>query len=365
MAGGDVPKAITGAGAIGRYFTVVSLVPSTVFVAYVVLLVESGAWSDGEVRLAAAIGGLDLKDAAVTGLASILLALAIHPLGFALIQLYEGYWGTSRPATFAAVLLTMRHHARATRLLDLRMQATQHRQSSESGNASAIAVRDALSAAEGMRLHDYYPHEPNDVMPTRLGNVLRRYERLAGTIYGIEAMMSVPRLLQVAPARDVEYVQNQRVQLELALRTSFLGLVASIVTMVFMWRHGGWLALTLAPYAVSYAAYRGAVEVAHGYGTALAVLIDLNRFALYERLRAPLPDNIEQERALNADLVNAMSLTNVQVEKRLKERPPLDYVHPPLDAPILNVSASAGKSWKVESLGKGTALSSRSESPEP
>jgi len=102
MAGDNVPKSINGAGSIGRYFTVVSLVPSTVFVAYVVLLIKTGAWSGENVQFADAIGGLEIADALVASVAALLFALVVHPLGFALIQMYEGYWGTSRlPACLA------------------------------------------------------------------------------------------------------------------------------------------------------------------------------------------------------------------------------------------------------------------------
>ena len=84
--------------------------------------------------------------------------------------------------------------------------------------------------------------------------------------------------------------------MELALRTSFLSMLASVVTLVLLWRHGWWLLVALFPYAIAYLAYRGAVAVAHEYGTALAVMVDLNRFALYDRLRVKLPTDIDEER---------------------------------------------------------------------
>lgn len=91
------------------------------------------------------------------------------------------------------------------------------------------------------------------------------------------------------------------------MRTAFLALVAAGLTLVFMWRHGLWMLLALGPYAVGYLSYRGAVVVAHEYGTALAVLIELNRFKLYERLQQPQPDNAAQERATNARLMRAFA----------------------------------------------------------
>jgi len=358
MAGESIPKTISGAGSIGRYFTVVSLVPSTVFVAYVVVLLRTGAWSSAEVQFTTAVDGLDLADLAVFSVAALLFALVVHPLGFALIQMYEGYWGTSRPFALLSTLLTRRHRLLATAI---RNQQWAHELAVRDTKVDRDTlgtrdVRHLLLAGEAKRLHDSYPHLLRDVMPTRLGNVLRRYERLAGAMYALDAVVATPRVLQVAAVRDVDYVQNQRIQLELALRTSFLSLVASGVTVALMWRHGPWLLLALVLYLFSYIAYRGAVVVAHEYGTALAVAIELNRFALYERLRLSLPDDLEEERHQNVQLTAALRLDNDEMESRLHEKlhPVLDYIHPPPPSTVLlspSPTAPTDPGWRPESGG--------------
>jgi hypothetical protein len=327
-------SAFPGATAIGRYFTVVSLVPSGVFIAYLVLLVRSGAWGHGQVDFAAAIGKLNLRDLAVFSVGSLLLATAIHPLQFVIIQSFEGFWGASRLAARLAVWNVGRHRRRAaalhiagrTKIGDARLQ-TQAEPDAARLNASRQAVMNWLTGMEAWRQYGNYPHQRQDVMPTRLGNVLRRYEQLAGLPYGLDSIATVPRLLQVADARDVAYVHNQRMQMELALRMSALALVATPMTLAFMWWHGPWLLLGLAPYAVAYLTYRGAVAVAHEYGTSLAVAIELNRFTLYERLRLPLPEDLEEERENNQRLTALLRLDNVDLKARLAEGY-LDYVHP-------------------------------------
>src|SRR5262249_16954528 len=57
--------------------------------------------------------------------------------------------------------------------------------------------------------------------------------------------------------------------------------------------------------AVGYAAYRGAVTVAHEYGTAMSVLTELNRFSLYDRLQLQRPATLEDELHQNVDLMKA------------------------------------------------------------
>jgi hypothetical protein len=56
---------------------------------------------------------------------------------------------------------------------------------------------------------------------------------------------------------------------------------------------------------LAYLSYRGAVVVAGSYGTAVAVVIELNRFRLYERLRLPMPADTDEERRQNALLMRA------------------------------------------------------------
>jgi hypothetical protein len=344
---------ISGAREIGRYFLIVSFVPSTIFVAYSILLVRSGAWSGHDVHLAAAIGSLGTHDLALFGVASLLLALAIHPLQTALIQAFEGYWGDSRPAQRLALANIMRHRRRAASLLRAALKehdaarptptAKPYAHKSHAGN---LEVQPLIRSTEARRLYNSYPHQFESIMPTRLGNVLRRYENLAGVHYGLDSIAVVPRILQVANDRDILYVHNQRMQMELALRTSALGLAASALTLAFMWRHGLWLLMALAPYAIAYAAYRGATVVAHEYGASLAVLIELNRFALYERLHSPLPSDLEEERENNRLLVNVLRLDNTGIKKRLAEAR-LDYVHPVVsDEKTSSANSSADQNGK-------------------
>jgi hypothetical protein len=176
---------------------------------------------------------------------------------------------------------------------------------SPSNSTSILAA--AVTASEAARELRSYPALLQQTLPTRLGNILRRHEMLAGSVYGLDAILSVPRVGLLAPSPEVDYVEDQRMQLEMAVRTSFLGAVASAVTVVFMWWHTWWILLALGPYAVAYLAYRGATVVAVSYGIALGVLLELNRFVLYERLRLPLPQNTDMERRQNDELMRAFA----------------------------------------------------------
>lgn len=319
-----------------------------VFAAYVTLLARSGSWG-GNVNFIGAVRGLNINDLALFSIGNLLVAITLHPLQFALIQAFEGFWGGSAIGRKIAVRHIMRHRNRATKLKDMAIERDAElkpepghpaydetlevqRPYANRSDASMEQVEMSFAAAEAWRLYASYPDDPESIMPTRLGNVLRRYEILAGKRYNLGTITTVPRLLQVADTRDVAYVQNQRMQMELALRAAFLALAATVLTLLFMWRHGPWLLLGLVPYTVAFASYRGSVVVAHEYGTALAVLIDLNRFALYERMHLPLPKDTNEEHEENAKLENVMRLDNVSIEKRLREPEFFVYV-PPLVIP--------------------------------
>jgi hypothetical protein len=112
----------------------------------------------------------------------------------------------------------------------------------------------------------------------------------------------VPYLALVAPPEHVRYLDDQRVQLDLAVRMSFTSLIATLVAVIFLWTDGLWLIVSTVPYGLAYLFYRGAVVTAHEYGTAVAALVDLNRFILYERLHLPLPEDIDEELKLNEQL---------------------------------------------------------------
>ena len=85
----------------------------------------------------------------------------------------------------------------------------------------------------------------DEFMPTRLGNVLRRAESLAGSQYGIDALQAVPHLLLITPPNHIDYVNDQRWQLDLAVRMVFLSAVATGSAIIFLCRDGAWVLIAL------------------------------------------------------------------------------------------------------------------------
>jgi hypothetical protein len=330
MAESSLLTAGQGASAgLGQYFSVVSLVPSVILVSYVKLLAASGAW-DGHPDWSAAarqFTELGIGGVAQLVLASLLVGLALHPLQYALVQFCEGYWGVGRTGQWLMLRGIRRHRDRYKQLSGLRSELLDKLIPDDGiGNARGMGrVSDdnlPLLALyqETIRLQEYYPARLNDVRPTRLGNVLRRYEANFGTPYELNVSL-VPHLAAVAEKTELTYLDEQRTDLDLAVRLAVVSAMSTVASVLFLWRGGLWLLISLVPYALAYGFYRGAVTVAAEYGVAFTVLLDLNRFALYERLHLKLPDDAGQEREQNR-------LLNVQVIGRRVGKSNLSYVHP-------------------------------------
>ncbi len=303
-------SAISGVGgAIGRYFSMVSFIPSLFLTSFTFALIASGAWGEGQPDWAKAGNAFThVGNLALLILVSIAIGIAVHPIQFALVQFFEGYWGTARLAQRVRAA-RMSHHSRRYDVLrydgrgpwaDIKLQEAVSLDQGE--RIALLSERD-----ESNRLTGGYPDEPDDIMPTRLGNVLRRYERLAGSQYGLDAVRVIRHTAFVAPRPHVDYLDDQRQLLDLSVRMCATSIIATFVAIAFLWHHGPWLAIALAPYAIAYLSYRGAVVVAHEYGAAICTMIDLDRFALYDYLRMPHPESTNAERLMNAQLIMLIS----------------------------------------------------------
>lgn len=307
-------SAIAGVGsAIGRYFSLVSFIPSFLLVGFTFALMQSGAWNgDGAPDwIRAGDAFTHLGDLATLILISIALGVVIHPIQFSLVQFFEGYWGAGKLAQRARAARILHHHRRFNRLQDQGGEAEvllEEEKSKESlnlnGRVRLVSLRD-----ENYRLVRSYPavgHE-DQIMPTRLGNVLRRHERLAGHQYKLDAVQVIRHVAFVAPKEHVDYLNDQRELLDLSVRMCVTSITAACIAIAFLWHHGPWLAIALVPYCIAYMSYRGAVVVAHEYGAAVCTLIDLDRFALYDYLRLPRPKNTVSERLANDALTQLLN----------------------------------------------------------
>ena len=312
------------ANSIGRYFSIVSFIPSSLYVLFVYLLATSGSWHhqpDWDLAFTS-LGHLGLDGIALLVFISVGLGIFIHPIQFAIVQFFEGYWGTSRPFQAIRYQRIIRYQ-RLCGSLDDDIDSVDDMffdwheagfMPTPNKSAPHRSKRDEAARARGK-----FPVNPDEVMPTRLGNVLRRAESQAGSQYKLDSLQAVPHLLLIAPANHVNYVNDQRSQLDLAVRMTFVSMLATVTAIIFLWPYGAWALIALIPYGLAYLSYRGSVVAAGHYGNALETLINLNRFTLYQQLHLQLPASTNIERMKNEALTGLLNYaTEVTV----------DYEHP-------------------------------------
>jgi hypothetical protein len=310
---------------IGRYFAAVSFTSSLTLVGAVVGVAASGALqgTPSLSNIVMAFRDIGIRDAFLLGLAAVVVGLALHPLQFAMVQLLEGYWGASRIAVASAATLRHRSFDRVVALdnqrerdsneleeLELRRDAAIDRE-----DPSLVPVARALelrwlrliaSSEEAARLREKYPAGRDRVMPTALGNRLRRAEDLAGAAYGIDAVTAGPHLALLA-APDVRlFYDDTTTELDTSVRYCLVWTLVSVLITLAMWDDGWWLTLSAGTYLLAWLSYRGAVTAAEEHGVALRALVDLTRFRLYDAMGASQPYSSKDERAMNAGLMELL-----------------------------------------------------------
>lgn len=316
------------AESIGRYFSVLTVVPSAVTILYIQVLIGAQPWSgrpDWRAGYRFATGG-GLSQALQLLVGSLLLGLVLHPLQYALVQACEGYWGTSQLAQHLMSQRIRSHRRRRAKLVtmaDESLTRLQELQQSPLDPGDPPVEDDHVKLLvryeEAERVVLGYPDGVNNVRPTRLGNVLRRYEARAGSQYGLSLVTVAPHLVLTASEQRVAYLNDQRTALDLAIRMVVLNLLGAAATVALLWRSGGWLAVGLIPYALAYIFYRGSIVVAAEYGTALTTVLELSRFDLYRSFNVPRPHGLAAEVEQNERLMELLdrdrqSADDLQIE---------------------------------------------------
>ena len=130
-----------------------------------------------------------------------------------------------------------------------------------------------------------------ELMPTRLGNILRTAERRPLKKYGLDPIICWSRLWFLLPEAARKDLQDARADLNNAARL-WLWSILFLVWAIF----GSWWAIPLGILSALFAYYTWALSAAVTYGDLLDAAFDLYRSQLYRVLRMPLPRNSEEEK---------------------------------------------------------------------
>lgn len=185
---------------------------------------------------------------------------------YAIIKFYEGYWGFP-----GSGYLKKRHQQIFQKLAET------------PGGYDII--------------YDNYPSPQSryldDVMPTRLGNILKNAELYPTDHYRIDAVVVWPRLYGLLPDTLVQAMNLSRGGMEHMLLLSSLFAVFALAAGGYLLAVKGvwWLFLLCfwGGLAVAWFAYGSALDNAQLYGVQYKAAFDLHRNELLKQLRKPLP----------------------------------------------------------------------------
>jgi hypothetical protein len=316
------PTLGTGA-AVGKYFSVVSVIPSVLLTSWVYLLLAAGALNQApSIATLKSNNPVEHPGYLATALAfAVAIALIGHPLQSVLVQVLEGYWGDSALARNLRVSFILSHLRRIERARQRRVEGTRLRKSLapsvsgdlneylhasgmlENPDAARIVVYSQAQLDAWEIVEAQYPDDRTAMLPTRLGNILRRHELRAGAAIHLPILDWATHIGMVADEAHTTYVNDQRTQLDLAVRMAASAFLAAVVTLILLWPYGWSSLLALVPYAAAVLSYRGAVVSADSYGRALRAWVDLNRTRLYSELDLPPVRTASEEREQNDRLV--------------------------------------------------------------
>jgi hypothetical protein len=293
MLGMDPVTLLTSANSITERGPLRRVVPVGALVVLVIGLIVSGAASGHPdvPKVARQPEHLVVVGAGVLVLAVAAGAIFIAPLFGYLSAALQGAAMTGSLLYPLRALLTRRQRRRRDRLA-LRWQQLQ-----------AMSVEQGLSEREKVELYDLDIRlsriPTGDLRPTTLGNVLLAANEYPMWLYGLDSRVTLPRLLRLVPADALSDLDGQRQDLQFASEMCGALILASAISLGFVFNDGlWWLLLPLGALVLADLSYRNAVTAAVVYGETLRVLYDLYRFQIYDALQVPRPVRSgEEERA--------------------------------------------------------------------
>jgi len=176
------------------------------------------------------------------------------------------------------------------------------------------------------------PMSADDLMPTRLGNVLRASEMYAYERYAIEEITIWPRLVSVLPGSIIRHIEEKNNHFMFLINSSFMVFVNAFFSFVFgfiglpiilfpnfvrslvgdtskIFYIGydfinplGYLLISVLLSGFGYILYRIAVNVAEDFGMYVRASFDLYRVNLIRQLNWQPPKTLEEERELWRDI---------------------------------------------------------------
>jgi hypothetical protein len=232
----------------------------------------------------------------ILGAVALVGGLALSGISYYLTRIYEGYplervhgWPILGRIYTAAVELQRRAY---DRLLSVR-----------DGKENAPTQR----ARAAWCLDRYFPQQRDALLPTRVGNAMRAFERHSNRRWGLDGVTIWPRIDALLTAEERELHVDAKIDFYVFINAAtgafLVGVALVIDQAVNQAARAAYWPLYVIPFVLGYALYRASIRPAIAWGDAVRSSIDLHRLELYEKLGVRSPTSFSDERVL-ADKVN-------------------------------------------------------------
>jgi hypothetical protein len=163
------------------------------------------------------------------------------------------------------------------------------------------------------------------VLPTLLGNALRRAEDTAGQRYGLDSVAAFPRIFpSLSKPLDAALAHETNTLDSAAALTAAFGL-CTVISLPLVFNLDLRPLIPLAAALLTAVAYRGAIHAAHQHGVLVATAFDLHRFDMLDSMRIDPPKDPTKEFELNQKLSALLTSAGSQAPQVLHN---VVYAHP-------------------------------------
>ena len=319
----DVLKEVTGI--VNKRFLLNAFSPCLFFWGVLgIVLVVSGGWDTTKLLQTWNQQDTALKTLQIIGFITLVTfsASVLTSQAFAILRFYEGYWNFPLSRLLRQVGEGW-HQTRLdqldipNRLDSLNQQIQDQQQKVNTWRFPGLnqwfkwklkGLENELEQVEKKqnRLqqinYEAYPQPKHrqEVMPTRLGNILKSAELYPYDRYELDAVLVWSRLYHLLPDRYVQVMIEARSSLDFALAITMLSGLFSLVSSIWLLivQAPGWLFLLCfwGGSLMAWLAYQSAIGNAAAYAEQMRVGFDLYRYELIKQLRLKPATTLEAEK---------------------------------------------------------------------
>jgi hypothetical protein len=297
------------ATSVSPRFNLVSLMPSALLATAIGALAASGAFTGmpSLQLLLVRSGKVNVFIASVIFLLVFSASLVLQPFQLLLVRILEGYWND------VPVLRKLRY-------VGIELNRRRRWEFNVAKNRKDVG-------------HRLYPPKTRDLLPTRLGNVLRSAERQAGEQYGFSnAIEMLPRIYPSISSSLTEIIGDARDDLDMACRMCVVLWTIALVAGCTLTADGAvaasagaWLAAPVTAAIFAILSYRAAIRCAEDYGRILHYVFDLHRRDFIRALGYVPPESPAEEKRLIADITKwLIAKDSARAPSRFREKPSAD-----------------------------------------